>query len=100
MLDYQTVSFPVIGLLEYRLSDWRILETVGLSDIGPRPQSSRLSDIGLTKKYRLPSSVKHIYVENITCIFIYISLQSASGEVIKEFLIPCTYTVHTEFSAS
>jgi hypothetical protein len=31
------------------MSDWRIRETIGLSDIGSRPQSIGLSDIGLTK---------------------------------------------------
>jgi hypothetical protein len=38
-------DFRTIGL---QLSDWRILETIGLSDIGSRPQSIGLSDIGLT----------------------------------------------------
>jgi hypothetical protein len=53
-MDIGLLFFSAIGLSEYRLSDWRILETIGLSDIGSRPQSIELSDIGLTK--RLPTS--------------------------------------------
>jgi hypothetical protein len=43
--------FSAIGLSENRMSDWKILETIRLSD-----QGIDLSDIGLTKKYLLPSS--------------------------------------------
>jgi hypothetical protein len=35
--------FSAIGVSEYQISDWRILETIGLPDIGSRPQSIRLS---------------------------------------------------------
>ncbi len=44
--------FFAVGLSEYRISDWRILEILGLSDIGSRPQSIGQSDIGHTKSYR------------------------------------------------
>jgi hypothetical protein len=53
---YRTGIFSAIELSEYRISYWRIQETIGLSDIGSRPQSIRLSDIGLIKNYRLPTS--------------------------------------------
>jgi hypothetical protein len=43
-------------LKEYWISDWRIQETIRLSNIGSRPQSTWLSDIGLRKNYRLPTS--------------------------------------------
>jgi hypothetical protein len=45
-----------IELSEYRKSYWRIQETIGLSDIESRPQSIGLSDIGIRKNYRLPTS--------------------------------------------
>jgi hypothetical protein len=48
--------FSAIGLSEYRISDWQFQETIGLSDIGSRPQSIGLSDIGLRKNHRLPTS--------------------------------------------
>ncbi len=44
----------------YRISYWRIQETIGLSDIGSRPQSIGLSDIGLRKNHRLPTSAKYL----------------------------------------
>jgi hypothetical protein len=42
--DYWTMaiglySFSAIELSEYRISNWRIHETIGLSDIGSRLQS-------------------------------------------------------------
>jgi hypothetical protein len=72
-LDYQTKAiglsfFSAIELWNWRILDWRIRETIGLTDIGSRPQSiglpdigSRpqsigLSDIGLTKNYQLPAT--------------------------------------------
>jgi hypothetical protein len=48
--------FATIGLSEYRISDWWIQETIGLSDIESRPQSIGLSDIGLRKNQQLPTS--------------------------------------------
>jgi hypothetical protein len=33
-----------LGLSQYRISDWRILETIGLSDIGSRTQCIGLSE--------------------------------------------------------
>jgi hypothetical protein len=44
--------FSAIEPAEYR----RIQETIGLSDIGSRPQSIGLSDIGLKKNYRFSTS--------------------------------------------
>jgi hypothetical protein len=55
-MDIGLLFFSAIGLSEYRISDWRILETIGLSDIGSRPQSIGLSNIGFKKTYRLPTS--------------------------------------------
>ncbi len=54
--NYQTIAigqsfFSAIELSEYGISYWRIQETIGSS-----PQSIGLSDIGLKKKYRLPTS--------------------------------------------
>ncbi len=46
--------FSAIELSEYRISYWRIQETIGLSDIGSRPQSIGLSDIGLKKNVNCP----------------------------------------------
>ncbi len=46
--------FSAIELSEYRISYWRIQETIRLSDIRSRPQSIGISDIG--KNYRLPTS--------------------------------------------
>jgi hypothetical protein len=59
--DYRTMAielyfFSAIELSEYRISYWRIQETIRLSDIGSRPQSIELSDIGLRKNYRFPTS--------------------------------------------
>jgi hypothetical protein len=61
--DYQTIVlwlldcyFSAIGLSEYQISDWRIQETIGLSDMASRPQSIGLSDIGLRKNHRVPTS--------------------------------------------
>jgi hypothetical protein len=59
--DYRTMAivmqfFSATELSEYRISYWRIQETIGLPDIGSRPQSIGLSDIGLRKNYRLPTS--------------------------------------------
>ncbi len=56
------IFFSVIELSEYRISYWRIHETIGLSDIGSRRQSIWLSDIGLRKNYRLPTSAHHSVV--------------------------------------
>jgi hypothetical protein len=56
VLYYTMRHIEAIKLSDYLISDWRIRETIGLSDIGSRPQSIRLSDIGLTKNYRLPTS--------------------------------------------
>jgi hypothetical protein len=53
---YRTVIFSAIELSEDRISYWRTQETIGLSDIGSKPKSIRLSDIGLRKNYRLPTS--------------------------------------------
>jgi hypothetical protein len=52
--NYQTSAirislFSAIGLSEHRISNWRIQETIGQLDMGLRPQSVRLSDIGLPK---------------------------------------------------
>jgi hypothetical protein len=57
--DYGTVAigllfFADIGLSEYRILDWRIQETIGLSDIGSRSQSIGLSDIGSEKTIGCP----------------------------------------------
>jgi hypothetical protein len=59
--DYQTMAIGVkfisaIELSEYQISYWRIQETIGLMDIGSKPQSIGQSDIG--KNYRLPTSAK------------------------------------------
>ena len=61
--DYQNMAirlkiFSAIKLSEYRISYWRIQETIGLSDIGSRSQSIGLSDIGLRKNYRLLDSAR------------------------------------------
>jgi hypothetical protein len=51
--------FSAIELSENRISYWRIQETIGLldiMDIRSRPQSIGLSDMGLRKNYRLPTS--------------------------------------------
>jgi hypothetical protein len=48
--------FSAIKLADYWISDWQIRETIGLSDIGSRPQSIGLSGIRLTKNHRLPTS--------------------------------------------
>jgi hypothetical protein len=53
---YRAVIFSAIKLSEYRISYWRTHETIGLSDIGSRPQSIGLSDIGIRKNYRLATS--------------------------------------------
>jgi hypothetical protein len=50
--------FSAIELSEYRISYWRIQETIGLSDIGSRPQSIGISDIGLRKNYRRLDSAR------------------------------------------
>jgi hypothetical protein len=52
---YRIVFFSAIELSEYRISYWRIQETIGLSDIGSGPQSIGLSDIGLRKTVGGPS---------------------------------------------
>ncbi len=59
-LDYWTktirlVTFSAIKLSDYQKSDWQIRETIGLSNIGSRPQSIRLSDIKFTKNNGLPT---------------------------------------------
>ncbi len=61
LLDYRNMAiglyfFSTIELLEYRISYRRIQETIWPSDIWSRPQSIWLSDIGLRKNYRLPTS--------------------------------------------
>ncbi len=43
--------FSAIGLSEYRISDWRIQKTIGLSDVG------------LSKTYRLPIPLQKTYVQ-------------------------------------
>jgi hypothetical protein len=50
--------FSVIKLSDYQISDWRIRETMGLSDIRYRIKATIYLTIGLTKNYRLPTSVK------------------------------------------
>ncbi len=63
-LHYRTIGlwlsgcifFFAIKLSKYRISYWRIQETIGLSDNGLRPQSIRLSEIGLRKNFWLPTS--------------------------------------------
>jgi hypothetical protein len=53
--------FSVVGLLKYRILDWRIWETFGLTYIGPRPQSIGLSDIGFTWNYWLLRSESTVF---------------------------------------
>ncbi len=48
--------FSGIEQLDYWIWDWRIRETIGLSDILLMQQSIALSDIRLTKNYWLPTS--------------------------------------------
>jgi hypothetical protein len=57
--------FPPIELLEYQIFYLRIQGTIGLSDIGPRPQSIGLSDIGVKK-----ISVAHLCLQD-TIYFVH-----------------------------
>jgi hypothetical protein len=50
--DYRTMA--AIELPEYLKSYWRIQDTIGLSDVGSRPQSIGLSDTGLRKNICYP----------------------------------------------
>jgi hypothetical protein len=73
LLNYHTMAiwlflFSAIGLSEYWISDWRIQETIGLLDIGSRPQSIGLSDIGLRKNYRFRTSDTYMIEQNIQAI--------------------------------
>jgi hypothetical protein len=69
--DYRTMAIGLYFFLlsDNRISDRRILETIGLFDIRSRSQSIRLSDIGHIK-YKL--SVAHIiiyaHIEQTSCV--------------------------------
>ncbi len=56
VLYYTMRHIKAIELSDYLISEWQFRETIGLSDFGSRPQSIKLSDIGLTKNYWLPTS--------------------------------------------
>jgi hypothetical protein len=58
---YRTVIFLPSNYrnIEYRIGEFK------LSDIGSRPQSIGLSDIGLRKNYRLPTSGFNVIMELI-----------------------------------
>ncbi len=63
--NYRTMAigllfFAAVGLSECWISDWRIQETIRLSDIGFRPQSIGLTDIRLRENHRLPTSAKYM----------------------------------------
>jgi hypothetical protein len=62
--------FSAIGLLEYRISDWRILETIGLSDIVARPKSVGLSDIGLTQNIGCPPLINLHFIKIIFMLYL------------------------------
>jgi hypothetical protein len=62
--------FSAIKLMEYQISYWRIQKTLGLSDIGTRPQCIRLSDIGLRKNYRLPTSDDNVVLLISACMIL------------------------------
>jgi hypothetical protein len=51
----ELVTFSAIELSDYQILDWQIRETIGLSNIGSRPQSIGLSDIEFTKNNGLPT---------------------------------------------
>jgi hypothetical protein len=67
--DYRTMAiglsfFSAIELSEYRISYWQIQETIGLSDIGSRPQIYRTFGYRTKKNYRLPTSANHTSARN------------------------------------
>ncbi len=64
-VQYLTVQWDISGyqIIGLRLSDchfFLLSDYLKLLDIRSRPQSIGLSDIGLTKNYRLPTSVHYI----------------------------------------